>query len=282
MQTAQQAFSSVSWDHDAHPAPEREDVEGVAGAFVIRNAFSSQEATALCATVRLVHEEEAVQQEGGARRASQHHSALPVTALALAPLARRLRSLLPGTAGPGSPAALAPPGLELSTFLRCYKYLPGDESPPHWDKSYTKMCEAPHANVLSNFSAYSLLLYASDDCAGGQTTFFSADPSIPASSTGLTPKCSRSALSVCAAVTPRAGDALVFPHGLHKGCFPSPLHEGSLVTRGEKLLIRTDVVYYCATPKGRKGRAGGGGSGRRGEGGGGGGGEGGGGEGGPA
>ena len=228
--------------HPCDLVPFREEVEGVAGAFLIRNAFSAAEAAALCVAVRLAHAEaSSLQQGGGARRNSQHHCALHVPPSALAPLGARLRALLPATAGPGSSAALAPPGQELSTFLRCYHYLPGDMSMPHWDKSFT----VSERHTLKSFTAYSLLLYASDTCEGGKTTFFAADTAA-AVQTGrahLTPRCEGVALTVAAAVTPRVGDALVFPHGLHKGAHPSPLHEGSLVTLGEKILIRTDVVY---------------------------------------
>ena len=34
---------------------------------------------------------------------------------------------------------------------------------------------------------------------------------------------------IVARVVPRCGDALVFPHGRHRGCHPDPLHEGSEV-----------------------------------------------------
>jgi hypothetical protein len=40
-------------------------------------------------------------------------------------------------------------------------------------------------------------------------------------------------------VMPRAGSVLVFP----QGNTASLLHEGSAVTRGAKVVIRTDVLY---------------------------------------
>jgi hypothetical protein len=68
---------------------------------------------------------------------------------------------------------------------------------------------------------------------------------------GATPLCARDRLVACAAVAPRRGDALVFPHGAHPGCHPGLLHEGSAVLRGEKLLIRTDVLYSATATRKR-------------------------------
>ena len=37
---------------------------------------------------------------------------------------------------------------------------------------------------------------------------------------------------------------LVFPHGKHgEGAYPDPFHEGTQVTAGTKVIIRTDVCY---------------------------------------
>ena len=41
-------------------------------------------------------------------------------------------------AGPRNRCALEKPGLEISGFLRCYDYKEGDESAPHFDRSYTE------------------------------------------------------------------------------------------------------------------------------------------------
>ena len=92
----------------------------------------------------------------------------------------------------------------------------GDLSQPHWDRSYC-LCEFQD-NVMSSFSAYSLLLYTNDAFQGGETTFFAPDPLLPVSNKKLTPQCDRTKLKVAYQVHPKAGDALVFPHGLHPGC----------------------------------------------------------------
>jgi hypothetical protein len=94
-------------------------------------------------------------------------------------------------------------------------------------------------NIPRNAAAFSLLLYLNDGFEGGATTFFADDPE-----RGATPLCERDRLLPCGAV-------LVFPHGAHPGCHPGLLHEGSLVLTGEKLLIRTDILYTPAPPKAR-------------------------------
>eukprot|EP00971_Amphidinium_carterae_P098512 1948197-Amphidinium_carterae.1 len=108
-------------------------------------------------------------------------------------LCERLRPFLPATAGPRSRASLEHPGNEISPFLRCYWYLPGDCSKPHYDKQW---CQYSSTGDLLTFSAYSLLLYVTDNADGGSTTFFEHDSSIRMSCSGLTPLCSRDSLVV--------------------------------------------------------------------------------------
>ena len=78
----------------------------------------------------------------------------------------------------------------------------------------------------------------------------------PASPPAPRPSINSTKLQVVARVEPRRGDILVFPHGKFPGCHPDPLHEGSRITRGEKLLIRTDVVFAAPPPRGAKGAKG--------------------------
>lgn len=226
----------------------REDVDGVPGVFLLRRVFSAEESAALANVVRLAHRGRAPRVESEKRRDSQHHRAVRVPQDAMSVICDRLRPHLPNVAGPRSNADLEAPGREISTFLRCYHYLAGDTTKPHFDRSF---CYCEHTpNVLSSFSAYSVLLYVGDSCEGGATTFFQPDPTLPVSKSGLSPQCDLGRLQVAATVTPCTGDVLFFPHGKHPGCHPDPLHEGSTVLSGEKLLIRTDVIF-CA-PKTRK------------------------------
>lgn len=107
---------------------------------------------------------------------------------------------------------------------------------------------------LLTFSAYSVLLYLNDDFEGGETTFFRHNPAIRVSRRGLAPHPDDvDKLEPISRVEPRRGDILVFPHGKFKGCYPDPLHEGSLIRRGEKVIIRTDLVFAPA-PRQKSGR----------------------------
>lgn len=254
--SVEQAFENA-FKKEADVTPRLEEVPAVPGAFIIRDAFSHAEAEAMEHGVRLTHMqygEQARREPDEMRRASQHHRAANVSRASLSPLAERIRSFLPVTAGPDSSAKLETPGREISTFLRCYYYQLGDSSSPHWDRSFC-MCEYVK-NQLSSFSAYSLLMYLNDSLDGGETTFFEPDKSIPTSRNRLTPLCDRDSLVIAAQVSPRKGDILIFPHGLHKGAHPSPLHEGSVIRSGEKLLVRTDVMYCPpASNKQKNGKA---------------------------
>ena len=204
------------------------------------------------------------------RRDSQHHVPCHVAPSVVAPLARRLRPWLPSTPGGAceSAATLAPSDSDaVSSFFRCYLYRDGDCSTPHFDRSFrvhsaasapstasgarggAKRAPARHGGELLRFSAYSLLLYLNDGFDGGETSFFNPDPSLRVSRRGLTvPPAEAAKLGIAARVTPRRGDCLIFPHGAHcGGCHASPLHEGTTVHGGEKVIIRSDLVYEPGT-----------------------------------
>ena len=204
------------------------------------------------------------------RRMSQHHLPCRMAQTAILPLSQRIRTFLPQTAGPENFGKLLPPGREISSFLRCYHYHEGEMSTPHYDKSFTKHFhpqkgELPedfrHLNVqhlhpgqLLSFTAYSVLLYLNENFEGGETTFFHHDPDIRISRRGLAPHPEDlDKLKPVSRVAPKRGDILVFPHGKFKGCHPDPLHEGSLVRHGEKLIIRTDLVFEPG-PRKKNGR----------------------------
>jgi hypothetical protein len=159
----------------------RETVEGVPGAFVVRGVLTEPETGRLAAVVRAAHEQRALGTQDPAsqaqpRRDSQHNIPLDLPPAALSSLGARMRACLPPVAGPpgGCRARLAPAGSELSGFLRCYHYHMGDESKPHFDRSFREHA-APSAEALAlggrgaarpplkRFSAFSVLLYLNDD-----------------------------------------------------------------------------------------------------------------------
>ncbi|KAI9363988.1 hypothetical protein DFJ73DRAFT_480480 [Zopfochytrium polystomum] len=137
--------------------------------------------------------------------------------------------------------------------FRVYRYTPGAVYRPHIDGAWPRSRYDPdtgvytydassssasggngnaNANANANngggngeWSRLTLLLYLNEGFDGGETTYFA-----PASEEGVLD---------ARAVVPRAGCAMVFPHG----CLKTLLHEGSGVTRGAKYILRTDVLY---------------------------------------
>lgn len=101
-----------------------------------------------------------------------------------------------------------PPG-RLNERLRFYAYGPGQLFPPHTDGYHE---EQGSPDRLPERSTLTLMLYLNDDFAGGETLFPDED----------------------LLITPTRGAALIFPH--------SRWHGGQVVTRGRKVVLRTDVM----------------------------------------
>ncbi|KAJ3067647.1 hypothetical protein HDU98_009143 [Podochytrium sp. JEL0797] len=117
---------------------------------------------------------------------------------------------------------------------RIYRYVPGALYRPHidggWPKSEYDLETEKYTFDASNGTTWSrmtFLIYLNEGFEGGETTYF-----VP----------SKEAVGVMDAkrVTPRAGCAMVFPHGSVKG---NLLHEGSGVLEGVKYIARTEVLY---------------------------------------
>lgn len=89
--------------------------------------------------------------------------------------------------------------------LRVYRYGPGERHGAHWD-TVVELDDGVR-------SLLTLVFYLNDGFEGGATEF---------------PELKRT-------IEPRRGRALLFQHRV--------LHEATAVTRGEKLVLRTDVLY---------------------------------------
>ena len=89
--------------------------------------------------------------------------------------------------------------------LRLYRYGPGQHHGAHWDD--VVLLDGGVRSLLT------LVFYLNDDFEGGRTTF-------PELGEGI---------------APRAGRALLFQHRI--------LHAAEAVIRGEKFVLRTDVLY---------------------------------------
>jgi len=89
--------------------------------------------------------------------------------------------------------------------LRLYRYGPGERHGVHWDTVVE--LEGGVRSLVT------LVFYLNDDFEGGETDFPELDRKI----------------------APKAGRALLFQHRI--------LHEATTVKAGEKLVLRTDVLY---------------------------------------
>lgn len=92
--------------------------------------------------------------------------------------------------------------------LRLYRYAPGERHGAHWDT----VVELDDGRI----SLLTLVFYLNDDFSGGDTDF---------------PELGRR-------IAPQKGRALLFQHRV--------LHEAMAVHDGEKLVLRTDVLYRGA------------------------------------
>jgi prolyl 4-hydroxylase len=89
--------------------------------------------------------------------------------------------------------------------LRLYRYEPGQRHGSHWDTVVE--LDGGVRSLLT------LVFYLNDDFEGGATDFSELDR----------------------VIVPKRGRALLFQHRI--------LHEATAVTRGEKFVLRTDVLY---------------------------------------
>ena len=109
----------------------------------------------------------------------------------------------------------------LNERLRFLRYDPGDFFAPHTDGYYQR----PYSHPRPARSKLTVMLYLNSGGGGGG--------SFEGGETRFVPVDCNAGPSV--ALTPTAGDVLVFTHPV--------LHEGCTVTRGRKYAVRTDVMY---------------------------------------
>ena len=99
-----------------------------------------------------------------------------------------------------------------------YKYNDGEYFKEHYDG------ERKDGNKKSFFT---ILIYLNEDFDGGETTFIHHDR-----------KMIKNKLKdnlVLTPIVPKKGQLLVFKHNI--------LHEGSLLKSGEKIILRSDIMY---------------------------------------
>ncbi|KIJ96923.1 hypothetical protein K443DRAFT_270604 [Laccaria amethystina LaAM-08-1] len=210
--------------------PQRHELPGVPGAFIINDVFESSECESL---VKAAEKVGLLPDEPIAGSAVQLASVLAHNLIWLADTEfigtfyNRIVNLLPQTIHGGAVKGT-------NARFRLYRYRPGALYRPHidgaWPASALNATTSPPSYVydsdLTVYSRLTLLIYLNDDFEGGCTTFF-----LPSSTQGILE---------ARPVKPRTGTVCVFPHGAARG---SLLHEGSGVTSGAKYVIRTEVLY---------------------------------------
>ncbi|KAJ7472454.1 hypothetical protein B0H11DRAFT_2039073 [Mycena galericulata] len=210
--------------------PQRFDVPGVPGAFIINDVFEHSECKALVDAAEAVG---MLPDEPTAGSATQLASVLAHNFIWLADtnflstMYSRVVDLLPQTIHGGAVRGI-------NARFRLYRYRPGALYRPHidgaWPASALDDTTVPPSYVYDSdpavYSRLTFLIYLNDDFDGGCTTFF-----LPSAEHGILE---------ARPVKPRTGTVCVFPHGAARG---SLLHEGSGVTEGAKYVIRTEVLY---------------------------------------
>ncbi|RPD66304.1 hypothetical protein L227DRAFT_570197, partial [Lentinus tigrinus ALCF2SS1-6] len=124
----------------------------------------------------------------------------------------------PASVKPPAGATARPPH-SLNSNIRVYKYTPGQHFGPHYDDSVRD-------NATAAKSEWTLLIYltgAEDGVEGGETIFYKEHRGKPCES--IVPPLTR-------------GTALLHRHG--KDCL---LHEGSPVVKGNKYVLRSDLMF---------------------------------------
>ncbi|KAF7369208.1 hypothetical protein MVEN_00248400 [Mycena venus] len=210
--------------------PQRFDVPGVPGAFIINDVFEASECQALIDAAEAVG---MLPDEPTAGSATQLASVLAhnfiwlADADFIATMYSRVVAFLPQTVHGGAVKGI-------NRRFRLYRYRPGALYRPHidgaWPASALDETTTPPSYVYDSdptvYSRLTFLIYLNDGFDGGCTTFF-----LPSAEHGVLE---------ARPVKPRTGTVCVFPHGAARG---SLLHEGSGVTEGAKYVIRTEVLY---------------------------------------
>lgn len=102
---------------------------------------------------------------------------------------------------------------------------------------FTVHADAQFCSSFNEKSIYSIIIYLSDDCIGGETEFFPSNKLASDLSFDETLYLNfgtpSSSSSIC--VKPVTGTAVIFPHTL--------FHQGVNVKEGTKLVLRTDLIF---------------------------------------
>ncbi|KAL6058024.1 Prolyl 4-hydroxylase, alpha subunit [Balamuthia mandrillaris] len=193
----------------------KEEVEGVPGAFLLHNVLSADECQQFIdLTERMGYGDAPISTFGGMRMMPDVRNNQRVMWAAgeetLNPIWERIKEFIPAEEE-AMGATWNPYGL--NNRFRFYRYDSQQLFNRHYDGCYPRS--------RNDLSLLTLIIYLNDGVKGGSTTFF------PSRNKEVE-------------VTPKQGTALLFWHGPHK---LSPEHEGSMVYKGRKYAMRSDVMF---------------------------------------
>ena len=219
-------FASDSWGPVV-----KTTVDGVPGAFVLSHVISDAEADALAALSEAMGYTEDAPVSLGRNIRRNENCVIIADDTLWKPVWERVKDHMPRPVDHYHGPCAQPVGL--NQRWRLYRYGVDDIFRMHTDGAWpgSALDASGHSIVRDAYgdrwSQLTFLLYLDDDYDGGETTFFVPSEEMPG--TG----------SLVSVSVPK-GSVLAFYHGEHE---LSPLHEGSLVTRGVKRIIRSDVLY---------------------------------------
>ncbi|EOD21447.1 hypothetical protein EMIHUDRAFT_241213 [Emiliania huxleyi CCMP1516] len=219
---------AIEYEPAAGPVVKHE-VPGVRGAFVLSNVLSLRESEQLLRMSEAMGYTEDAPVSLGRRIRRNSNCVWIADDSVWLPVWRRIAPHLPPEAGGGRPAGL-------NQRWRLYRYGESDVFRLHTDGSWPGSA-AGDGRVTRDaygdrWSQMTLLLYLDDDYDGGETSFVVSEEGLPASAHAPGAR--------VRSVRVARGSALLFYHGEHP---LSMLHEGSLVSRGVKTIVRSDVLY---------------------------------------
>ncbi|KAJ1336032.1 2OG-Fe(II) oxygenase [Microdochium nivale] len=110
----------------------------------------------------------------------------------------------------------------LNPNIRVYRYCKGHFFDAHYDDANLVSLKADNTSEVAGKTTWTMLLYLTDDCVGGETVFYPHD---------------RELEKEAVVIAPEAGMLLLHKHG--NDCL---LHAGREVVQGVKWILRTDLV----------------------------------------
>jgi len=219
------APNSLELGDDHQAVLERHEVPGVEGAFVVTGVLTREECVRVAAMTEAMGYADPPLSIGRNVRANSNVE-WTVDDTVIGPIFERCRHLLPQHVEGGDLCGV-------NVRWRCYRYNQNEIFRPHIDAAWPGSGISPEGDFVFDFygdrrSQLTFLLYLNDDFEGGHTSFF-----LPKK------EGEKEHVKVCSVKVPQGG-VLCFYHGDHH---LSQWHEGSLVTKGTKYVIRSEVLY---------------------------------------